>query len=136
MTRILLFKPSTKPKETFSSDWMKAAIPSQWFSIISANSSNGRSRCHFKEDRQLSKNFLAQPSFWYSHNWEKDSFRRYATFNRLFAFNKVRKANRPSVSRFSRRESNVYFCPLTKRRSFPESRVYSLLRTLSRATFR
>jgi len=38
MTLILLFKPSTKPKETLSSDWMKTAIPSQWLSIIWAGS--------------------------------------------------------------------------------------------------
>jgi len=61
-------------------------------------------RCH----SQLSKKFLAHPSLLYSHNWQKDSLRRYAAFNRLLAFSKVRK----------------------KRRSFPESRAVTARRIL------
>jgi len=76
MTRILLFRPSTKPRETLSSNWINATMPPQWLSIILANSSYGLSRCHFKEAHQFSKNFLAQPSCRYSQSWLKDSFRR------------------------------------------------------------
>lgn len=76
MTRILLFKPSTKPRETLSSSWINAAMPSQWLSTISANSSYGRSRCHFRDPCQFSKNLRAQPSCLYSQSWLKDSFRR------------------------------------------------------------
>ena len=55
-------------------------------------------------------------------------------FNRLLALNSSFKACFPSMVRFSQWESNVYFCPLMNRRSFPDSRAYSCLRTLSMAS--
>jgi hypothetical protein len=57
-------------------------------------------------------------------------------FNRLFAFNSIFNATRPSVLRFSLRESKVYFWPLMNRQSFSETRAYSHLRTLSKASLR
>ena len=50
-------------------------------------------------------------------------------FNRRLAPNSSFSACFPSTVRFSQRESKVYFCPLMKRRSFPErARVSNSLR--------
>jgi hypothetical protein len=47
---------------------------------------------------------------------------------RLLARSKVLNAWRPSKVRFSLRDNGVYFCPLMKRRCFPDRRAYSPLR--------
>jgi hypothetical protein len=48
---------------------------------------------------------------------------------RLSARSKVLNAWRPSKVRFSLRDNSVYFCPMMKRRCFPDRRAYSPLRT-------
>ena len=53
MTRILLFSPSTNPRATLFSGWQYAVMPSQWRSISAANFSNGLSRCHRSDAREL-----------------------------------------------------------------------------------
>ena len=54
----------------------EAARPSQWRSTITANFSNGWSRCHLSDSFQLAKNFRAEASYLKSHSREKDSLSR------------------------------------------------------------
>ena len=62
MTRILVFTPSTNPRENFSSASQYAAIPLQFRSTKAANYSKGLSCCPFKDAFQLSKNRRAHPT--------------------------------------------------------------------------
>src|SRR3954469_3814227 len=136
MTRILLLIPSTKPRGTLFSSWQYDAIPSQCPSTIRANFSYGLSRCHLRADFHRSTNRLAHTSRLSPHSWLNIALRRYALFNLRLALNSAFNDGRPSCVRLARRDSDVYFWPLMNRRSFPESRAYSLFRTLSKASFK